>query len=306
MAEQLAVASDVAPSRSLPRLFTVDSVSEAGGRVRRSEGGQFEAMVRQKTYPFGSVVEVKQGGSAGVTLAPSVRMEVKGASQVTIHGNADEGTPYRVGIGSGEAVVTAPKDGGLSLCVESAAGRVENILGKVDILAKSYPDAHRMGVAVVDGTAAVVGGQFKIPEMKRNMVVDVETTHDNSYTLLSVRSGAVDVLADRGTDPEQAVRLRVGETLAISRTAIKGGDRQAISVVVAGSEGIMLQYTYVEGSAATVTISKSPAPKGDGATSETKAGEAERGAADDFPAAGTEASDAPFSMDGDGWGEFSF
>jgi len=255
-----AAPEDVRPPVSLPRLFMVEAASE-GCQVKRPGSEKFEAMVRRKAYPFGSVIEVRKGGSAALALSSGVRVAVGESTQVTLHGSEDEFSPYRVEVASGQVVVTVQKgEGVLPLAVESVAGVVEAIQGQVDVRVRSRSGVYRMGVAVSDGTAAVSGTQFNVAEMKRNVAVEVEAAQDKSYTRLITRSGMVEVSADRGVEEAEAVRLQVGQTLTISRSPVKGQvpdeNRNAVSVIVAGPEGILLQYVFMEGGVAEVTVSK--------------------------------------------------
>jgi len=236
-------------------------------------------MVRRKAYPFGSAVEARPGASAALALSSAVRVAVGESTRLVIHEPAG-----RVEVASGQVVVTVQAGSdAFPLAVESVAGSVEDIQGQVDVRVK---DGNKMRVAVLEGTATVLGNQFRAG-MGKNAAVDIEAAPDQSFTRIATRSGMVEVSADKGADEAEAVKLQVGQTLTISRSPVKGEDRNAVSVIVAGPDGIVLQYVYVEGGVAEVTVSKAEAaPRSADGDMMPPAGQDVN--ADDAPAWGTD------------------
>ena len=113
---------------------------------------------------------------------------------------------------------------------------------EADPLAPGY---YRCQFATQSGVMEIVGPQYRIDQIKRNSIVEI----DGNEEVTSIRSAYGDfaVSMEKGSDSEEKVFFKSRCLAKIWRQHAEVGGRLAVAVMVAYPDGRRHQYAYLEG-----------------------------------------------------------
>lgn len=95
------------------------------------------------------------------------------------------------------------------------------------------------------GAMEIVGPQYKIDQVKRNSIVQIDG--NSEFTSISANYGEFALTMEKGADSEEKVFFKSHSLAKIWRQHAEIGGRLAVAVMIAYPDGRRSQYAYLEG-----------------------------------------------------------
>jgi hypothetical protein len=233
------VALAVAPIRAAPfePLFRVVDI-KGDCQIRKPGAAQFEPVLRNKAYPYGTTVQTLRESAATVQLSSedAVRLDAEtiATPTQTATGNVAVAIHFEAGKLVSNISAGMPAD---LLAIESVVARCNGLTGRGELTLSRPRDAFVLSaVATAGGTMTLSGPQFVVPTLKAGYGVRITTTRDRSLTRIVNTLGDYAILVDKGAE-QVSIDTSTRSTIRIWREAAPVGGRLIVSVFATGPDG---------------------------------------------------------------------
>lgn len=278
----------------------------------------YTAVLKGKTYPFGSVVRTGKGSDVVIAMSDKDAVRLSENTTVTFDIDHEAGDCRIVGLRAGELLTRLDVvNTNEFVVIDTPVGRGVEMIGQVRFSLSSTPLDDTLEVrAEASSTFKLIGPQFTIPGLKSGNVISVTTVKDNSMTRIYDMLGDYRVFVNKGKElnPDTSdvdsndallpVSMSTKSTVKIWREKAPVGGRLIVSVLATGPDGKGREsYAFAVGKDNVVTrsnvfdlpASATDEEADDGGDADAAAGlffDAPAAGADDAPAAEPEATDA--------------
>lgn len=247
--------------------------------------GQTEAVRPDHAYPYGSRIIVpaelspevlSAARSKGiepespqviVSLSPDFVFRFNAGSDVSIldqsTGSGQGRTEVKVldlAVGSVNTYITAvTKKSGTTLddqaeanlsavIIQTPVGQCMRMAQRNQVKVEADPETpgyFHCQFGTQSGAMEIVGPQYKIDQVKRNSIVQIDGNAE--FTSISANYGEFALTMEKGADNEEKVFFKSHSLAKIWRQHAEIGGRLAVAVMVAYPDGRRSQYAYLEG-----------------------------------------------------------
>ncbi len=233
----------------LEPLFRLDRL-EGRCRVRLPGMTVFEDAVDGKAYPYGSLVDVGQNGSASIRLGAEDRTTLGGATRVIVDypGRPDD-APRMLLLERGRLSYATTRQLGEAdlLRVLTPMAMVHRIMGEGRIELTHEENQLTLLIAPRTESLRVKGPQFTIPRLAAGNQARTTMSRDRHYLALRNLRGTYAVRVETPDEPIEPFDLTPQMVVKFWRRPSPAGERMAVSGLVANPDGaIQRQFAFLE------------------------------------------------------------
>ncbi len=221
-------------------------------QVRKPGAEAFEAALKGKAYPYGTLVRCGAGASALIVLSDKDAVQIGADTTVEIANAPQNEADKVVRLLNGQIVTRLdPQNASRALTVETPVASCVSLTGNAKFKFAATATGYVFDVqAESGGTVKIIGPQFIIPQLKNGYGARMATASDSSLTRIDNLLGDYSILINKGAvedvpdlaDGEVnedllAVETSTRSSVKIWRTRAPVGGRLIVSVLATDSNG---------------------------------------------------------------------
>jgi hypothetical protein len=216
--------------------------------VKTPTGNQFVPAEANRAYPYGTIIKTGAKGGCVLFFSAGNQAEVGPNASLVVGEDSVDAAHKFISLESGSVTLklVAEDVGAKGFDVRTPVGVVTSSGGELTVDVTADQDLDVATIKVGEGTAVVVGPNYKVPTLEKGDGIVISTARDQSFTRIKTSDGEFDMEFRDAQGDAKTVSTKTGSVIKIWRRRSENGKMLIVTVLITQDGELVEAITTTE------------------------------------------------------------